>query len=283
MLRDLHTHSTASDGALAPADLVVAAADAGVGQLALTDHDTTAGLAEAAAAAEGRLQLVKGVEISVTWNKHVLHLVGLGIDPASAPLAKGLHDLQLRRRNRAREMAGRLEKHGLAGAGPGARRLAGGREPGRTHFARWLVAQGAAKHFQAAFKQWLKPGRPGHVATRWADLEAACEWIVGAGGVAVLAHPARYRLTRSRMTALLEEFRGAGGRGLEVVRAGADPAEIRQLAEWAMRFDLAGSAGTDFHEPGRAWQRLGRLANLPARVRPVWHHLDAASSDQKDP
>jgi predicted metal-dependent phosphoesterase TrpH len=283
MLRDLHTHSTASDGTLAPAALVVAAADAGVGQLALTDHDTTSGLAEAAAAAQGRLQLVNGVEISVTWNKHLLHVVGLGIDPASEQLAKGLDDLQRRRRARAGEISDRLARHGLAGAGPGARELAGGREPGRTHFARWLVAQGAARNFQAAFTRWLKPGRPGHVATRWADLEAACGWIGAAGGVAVLAHPARYRLTRSRMTALLEAFRGAGGRGLEVVRAGADPAEIRQLGEWAVRFDLAGSAGSDFHEPGRAWQRLGRLANLPSRVRPVWHHLDAASSDQKDP
>jgi hypothetical protein len=282
VIRDLHTHSTASDGALAPADLVIAAAEAGVSQLAVTDHDTTAGLAEAATAAKGRLQLVNGVEISVTWRKHLLHLVGLGIDPASEPLTKGLQDLQLRRRARAREISERLARHGLAGAESGARQLAGGREPGRTHFARWLVAQGAAKHFQAAFKRWLKPGRPGHVPTRWADLADACEWIGAAGGVAVLAHPARYGLTRSRMTTLLEEFRSAGGRGLEVVRAGADPAEIRQLAEWAVRFDLAGSLGSDFHEPGRAWQRLGRLTNLPARVRPVWHHLEAASSGHWD-
>lgn len=283
MLRDLHTHSTASDGALAPAELVAAAADAGVGQLALTDHDTTSGLAEAAEAARGRLQLVSGVEISVTWKKHLLHIVGLGVDPASEELAMGLDNLQHQRRVRAREISDRLARHGLAEAEAGARRLAGGREPGRTHFARWLVAQGAAKNFQAAFKRWLKPGRPGHVSTQWAELEAACGWITAAGGIAVLAHPARYRLTRSRMTALLEAFRCAGGRGLEVVRAGADPAEIRQLGEWAVRFDLAGSAGSDFHEPGRAWQRLGGLANLPSRVRPVWHHLDAVSSDQKDP
>ena len=283
IIRDLHTHTTASDGALAPADLVSAAADAGVGQLAVTDHDTTAGLEEAAAAARGRLQFVSGVEISVTWKKHLLHVVGLGIDPSSEPLARGLQDLQLRRRARAREISDRLARHGLAGAESGARQLAGGRGPGRTHFARWLVARGAAKNFQAAFKRWLKPGRPGYVATGWADLEAACDWIRTAGGVAVLAHPARYRLTRSRMTALLEEFRDAGGLGLEVVRAGADPSEIRHLSEWALRFDLSGSLGSDFHEPGRAWQRLGGLANLPARVRPVWHHLAAAASDQKDP
>ncbi len=283
MIRDLHTHSTASDGTLAPADLVAAAADAGVGQLALTDHDTTSGLAEASAAARGRLHLVPGVEISVTWNKHLLHVVGLGIDPSSAPLADGLDELQARRRTRARDMAAKLAKHGLPDAEAGAVRLAGGGVPGRTHFARWLVARGAAKNFQGAFRRWLKPGRPAHVATRWADLDAACGWIAAAGGIPVLAHPARYRLTRSRMTALLDAFRASGGQALEVVRAGADRAEVRQLAEWAMRFDLAGSLGSDFHEPGRAWQALGRLANLPGEVRPVWHQLDAASSGQKDP
>lgn len=256
-----------------------AAAAAGVEQLALTDHDTLDGLGAAQRAAGGRLTLIPGVEISVTWKKHLLHVVGLDVDPGSVSLAKGLAGLREQRRIRAAEIGARLERHGIPGAAAGARQLAGGGLPGRTHFARWLVAEGKAKHFQAAFKRWLGQGRPGYVATRWAGLGAACEWIVGAGGIPVLAHPARYRLTRTRMALLLAEFGASGGGGLEVVRAGADAAEIRHLADLAVSFDLAGSVGSDFHEPGRAWQRLGRLAKLPSRVRPVWHHLGSASSD----
>jgi len=277
-IRDLHTHSTASDGSLSPEALVEAAAEAGVEQLALTDHDTLDGLDAARRTAAGRLVLIPGVEISVTWKKHLLHVVGLDVDPGSVSLAAGLAGLREQRRTRAAEIGARLARHGIPGAEAGARQLAGGGLPGRTHFARWLVAEGKAKHFQAAFKRWLGQGRPGYVATQWAGLETACEWITGAGGVPVLAHPARYRLTRTRMASLLGEFGEAGGAGLEVVRAGADRAEISHLADLAVGFDLAGSVGSDFHEPGRAWQRLGRLAKLPSRVRPVWHHLGSGSS-----
>ena len=281
-VRDLHTHSTASDGSLAPEALVDAAAEAGVAHLALTDHDTLDGLDAARRAARGRLTLIPGVEISVTWNKHLLHVVGLNVNPESASLANGLAGLRTQRRIRAVEIGARLARHGIPGAEAGARQLAGGGLPGRTHFARWLVAEGQAKHFQAAFKRWLGQGRPAYVATRWAGLECACEWITQAGGIPVLAHPARYRLTRTRMAALLNEFREAGGGALEVVRAGADPAEVRHLAGLAVGWDLAGSVGSDFHEPGRAWQRLGRLAKLPSQVRPVWHHLGSASPDSSN-
>lgn len=276
--RDFHTHSIASDGVLTPAELISAAAREGVTELALTDHDTLAGLDEARTAAQtAGLTLIPGVEISVTWDKRLLHIVGLGVDADAPALVNGLANLQRTRAERGMTIARRLERHGLEGATDGVRELARGAEPTRTHFARWLVATGAAKTAQQAFRRWLAPGRPAYVGTTWAGLEEACDWIRGAGGVSVVAHPGRYKLTRVRMARLLDEFRAHGGQALEVVRAGADVREIDELADWARRFDLAGSVGSDFHEPGRSWQRLGRLAKLPTRVRPVWHQLDTAS------
>jgi predicted metal-dependent phosphoesterase TrpH len=277
--RDFHTHSIASDGVLTPAELIAAAAAEDVAELALTDHDTVAGLAAARQAAQAAgLSLIPGVEISVTWDKRLLHIVGLGVDAGAPGLADGLAALQRTRAHRGGAIARRLEQHGLVGAAEGVRQLSRGAEPTRTHFARWLVATGAARTGQQAFRRWLAPGRPGYVGTSWAGLEEACDWIRGAGGVPVVAHPGRYKLTRVRMARLLDEFRAHGGQALEVVRAGADPREIQDLADWARRFDLAGSVGSDFHEPGRSWQRLGRLAKLPTRVRPVWHQLDTGSA-----
>lgn len=193
---DLHTHSRASDGVYAPDALVARAAAAGIRTLALTDHDTTAGLAEGQAAARQHgLQLVAGVEISVTWEKRTLHLVGLAIDPTHAPLAAGLLELQQIRAQRARTIGQRLEKAGLPGIYEEACRLAGDGMMTRTHFAACIARRGLAADMRDVFNRYLTTGKPGHVPTCWVAMETAIGWIRGAGGIAVLAHPQRYKLS----------------------------------------------------------------------------------------
>ena len=268
---DFHTHSTASDGTLTPAELVEAAHRAGIRHLALTDHDTVAGISEARAHAAGLgLNLVPGVEISVSWYGRTIHVLGLGVDPENARLQAGLARLQDYRRWRAGEIARRLEKAGIPGALEGAMALAVGDQVGRTHFARFLVQAGHAPDMKRVFKRFLVSGRPGHVPGEWIYLEQAVEWIHGAGGVAVIAHPARYRFTRTRLRLLLEEFRELGGEGLEVVSGSHSPDDYRTMARHAADFDLLASAGSDYHGPENPWIELGRLPELPAGCRPVW-------------
>lgn len=268
---DLHTHSTASDGTLRPRELVARAAAQGVEMLALTDHDTVAGLDEAEEAArEYGLTLVPGVEVSVRWGGRTLHVIGLGVDRQSATLRAGLAGLLAQREERAGEIARRLEKAGWPGALEGARALAGGELVGRTHFARFLVQRGAAKDLRGVFKQFLVQGKPGHVAGEWVDLETAVGWIRAAGGDAVIAHPARYRLTRSTMTRLLEAFRACGGRGIEVISGSHSRDDEFTFARWAREQGLLASAGSDYHGPDSPWVELGRLPALPEGCRPIW-------------
>lgn len=268
---DLHSHSTASDGSLSPAALMAYAAQRDVHTLALTDHDTTAGLAEAALAARAHgLRLVPGVELSVTWQRQTVHIVGLHIDPGAPTLCSGLERLQAYRRWRGEEIARRLDKHGVPGALEGAQRLAGGPVVGRTHFARFLVEQGHAETVQAVFKRFLVQGKPGHVAGDWATLEEAVSWIRAAGGQAVVAHPARYRLTATRLRRLLGEFRELGGVGLEVVSGSHSEDDVRHMAVVAERAGLLGSRGSDFHGPENPYVEIGRLRALPASCRPIW-------------
>jgi predicted metal-dependent phosphoesterase TrpH len=268
---DLHCHSRASDGALSPEELVARAVQRGVGTLALTDHDSVAGLERAATAAQDLgLRLIPGVELSISWGGQCIHLVGLGIDPASAPLRAGLAALKEIRETRAAEMGRKLEKLGFAGYHAAARELAGEGMITRTHFARALVLGGAVHDDKAAFERFLARGKPAFVRTDWAKLEDALAWITGAGGVAVLAHPRRYGLTASRLRAFLEEFRSGGGQGIEVVCGNSSPEDIRDIAQLARRFDLLASAGSDFHTPEHVWVELGRLAPLPEDLTPVW-------------
>lgn len=268
---DLHSHSTASDGTLGPAALVAAAAAAGVTVLALTDHDSTAGLdaAQAAAAAHG-MRLVPGVEISVSWERHTLHVLGLGIDPQAPALQRGLARLQAQRETRAEQIAARLDKAGLPDALARARALAGAGQVTRTHFARALVAAGLSKNLKKAFQRHLSAGKPAYVKTAWADLGEALDWIRAAGGEAVLAHPARYDLGPATRSRLLEAFRQAGGTGMEVSCGSSEPAEVEQLAAEAQAHGLLGSLGSDFHDPAQHWLGLGRLHPLPATLPPVW-------------
>lgn len=269
---DLHSHSTASDGTLRPAELVSHAASQGVHVLALTDHDVTVGLAEAqAAAVQHDVLLVFGVEISVTWGAHLLHILGLRIDADNAELQRGLADLRAFRDWRAAEISRRLERAGIDGALEGARAAAGGAAAiGRTHFARHLVRRGVARDMQDAFKRYLTQGRPGYVPGQWAGLREALGWICAAGGQPVIAHPARYKLTLTKLRALLTEFKDHGGVGIEVVSGTPTAEEMGTYAAHARSFGLRASAGSDYHGPGQSIAELGRIAPLPPGCVPVW-------------
>lgn len=274
-LIDLHCHSTASDGVLAPAEVVRQAVTRGVAVLALTDHDEVGGLAPAreAARAEG-ITFVEGVEVSVTWRAQTLHVVGLGIDPSHPQLTAGLAGLRAGRRERARAIAAEFARCGIHGSLEGA--YAHARNPdliGRTHFARFLVQQGVATDVKGVFQRFLAQGKPGYVPHPWASLEQAVAWIRASGGVAVLAHPGRYRLSSGAMEALLAEFRNWGGMGIEVVSPSHSLDDTRRFAHLAGRFGLAASAGSDFHSPEESGLSLEVLPPLPGECRPIWSAL----------
>jgi 3',5'-nucleoside bisphosphate phosphatase len=268
---DLHTHSTASDGALSPGTLVEAAASAGVTLLALTDHDTTDGLADARAAAHAHgVRFVPGVEVSTSWQQKAVHITGLGIDPDSPPLRCGLNRTREIREQRAEKMGQRLDKAGFPGALAGAQKLAGRAAATRSHFARHLVAQGYFDSVPAVFRRVLVPGKPGYVPTSWAQLDETVGWIRQAGGIAVVAHLMRYRLTGTWRRRLLGAFRTAGGEAMEVVCGNYSAMHVRDSAAYAVRFGLKGVVGSDFHGSGQRWLRLGQLSPMPPSVRPVW-------------
>lgn len=274
---DLHSHSTVSDGLLSPADLVARAAGRGVKFLALTDHDSVAGLGAAAeAAARYGVQLINGVEISVSWRNHTLHILGLNIDPVYAPLAEGLQNIRNGRRARAILMAESLSSSGIGGVLEGASRYAANPDIiGRTHFARYLVEAGYSKDVRSVFRNYLVKGKPGYVSHQWATLPDAIQWIVGSGGVAVLAHPGRYTIGRRKMGGttmreLLSEFIGLGGMGIEVVSSSHTPEQFALFARYANEFGLLSSCGSDFHGPGESYFDLGRLPDFPLDCRPVW-------------
>lgn len=269
---DLHCHSTASDGVLAPADLVARAAANGVDFLALTDHDELAGLPEAAQAAHAAgIKLVPGVEISITWSGYTVHIVGLGVDPGNDQLRAGLALNRGGRQRRAERMAESLARVGIPGALAGAYAFAQNKELiGRTHFARFLVEKGVVKDVKTVFKKFLVKGKPGYEPHVWASLAESVQWIHAAGGQAVIAHPGRYPFGRDKMHALLGEFRQLGGDAIEVVTSSHTPDQIPVYADLAVEFGLLASVGSDFHSPAEGARDLGRLAPLPERCTPVW-------------
>ena len=272
---DLHTHSTASDGSLAPAELVQHAAACGIDVLALTDHDQTAGLSEAArAACVTGIEFVPGIELSATWSHQTVHIVGLGIDPDCASLQAGIERISAFRHWRAEEIDRRLAKKGIYGALDGARSYAKGAILSRTHFAHFLVAQGHARDLRQVFKRFLVRGKPGYVPGEWASLEDALAWIREAGGLAVIAHPARYKISATRLRQLIGEFRESGGVGLEVVSGSHSRDDIISMSNLSCRFELAASAGSDYHGPENPYLDLGRLPSLPGECQPVWEHPD---------
>jgi len=271
MLYDLHAHSTASDGTLTPTELVKRAKSKGVDVLALTDHDTTAGLSEASLIAdELGITLVNGVEISVTWEKMTIHILGLSIDPENQALQEGLQGLRNFRQWRAEEIGRKLEKSGIEGALAGANKFVKGGLVSRTHFARYLVECGKAKTVSDVFKKYLVNNKPGHVQGQWADLEEVISWIKGAGGSAVIAHPARYRMSATKLRRFIETFKAFGGTGIEVVSGSHSPNDRRNMALYAKRYSLLASQGSDYHGPENPWIELGKLQQLPSSCEPVW-------------
>ena len=268
---DLHCHSNMSDGVLSPAEIVARAAANGVHALALTDHDDVAGIAAAqAAAATAGLRLIPGVEISVSWGGQTVHIVGLRIDPQHPGLAAGLHGIRRGRVERARRMGDDLAQSGIAGAYAGACGYAANQQlVGRTHFARWLVAQGHVPDMRAAFRRFLTRGNPGYVEHEWATLENAVGWIHASGGTAVIAHPGRYAFNARELHLLLDAFRALGGEGIEVISGTHHPTEYGKFADLARAFSLMASRGTDFHAPGEGAD-IGRLPALPHYCQPVW-------------
>jgi predicted metal-dependent phosphoesterase TrpH len=271
---DLHSHSIHSDGTLTPRQLVERARDFGVELFALTDHDEVSGIAEArTAAAEAGLAFVPGVEVSVTWGGKTIHVVGLGVDDANAGLRAGLERLRSGRTLRAQQMADGLAAAGIGQAFDGAMAYVGNPTMiSRTHFARFLVDQGICRDIKEVFKRFLVEGKPGYVPHRWATLADAVALIGNAGGVAVLAHPGRYRLQDLALDQLLREFRLVGGIAIEVVTSNHSPEQTRRYGQLALEHGFEASRGSDFHGPGEADNvELGRVAPLPATLVPVWH------------
>ncbi|MFA6203127.1 MAG: 3',5'-nucleoside bisphosphate phosphatase [Gallionella sp.] len=274
---DLHCHSNISDGTLTPTEVVERAFGRGVKMLALTDHDDTDGLDEARAAASGHgMIFINGVEISVTWRKHTLHIVGLAIDPAFPALQEGLRSVRSGRGERARKMGDELARAGIGGVYHGALKFASNPNMiGRTHFARYLVEAGHCKDVKSVFNRYLATGKPGYVPHQWAELGDAIAWIKGSGGIAVLAHPGRYMvgrhsMGRQTMHTLLTEFAALGGEALEVVTGSHTPEQYAEFSRYADEFKLMSSCGSDFHGPAESYRDLGRLPDLPMICRPVW-------------
>lgn len=272
---DLHCHSTVSDGALSPAELVRRAGRNGVDVLAVTDHDHLGGLDEArATAGEAGVGFIDGVEISVTWRGATVHIVGLGIDPADRALRMGLESVRSGRVERARAMAQSLRSAGIPASFEGAMRFA--RNPAmisRTHFARYLVECGVAGDVRAVFRSYLVPGKPGYCRFDWTTLANAVGWIRSAGGIALIAHPGRYSLSAAAFADLIAEFHAAGGTGIEVVTGNHSAEQFRLFGALARQHGLLASRGSDFHAPEESGIDLGALPALDARLDPVWRKL----------
>lgn len=272
---DLHCHSVVSDGTLTPEELAARARANGVTLWALTDHDEIGGQHRALAAARAQgMNYLTGTEISVSFAGKTVHIVGLGFNPDDPDMIEGLHRTRGGRSERAMEMSDGLAKVGIKGAYEGALHFVGNPELiSRTHFARFLVESGVCKDTYEVFRKYLTEGKPGFVPHRWASLRDAVNWITDAGGVAVIAHPARYGFSANEEYALFTEFKAHGGRGVEVVTGSHSVQEAARYAETALEFDLAASRGSDFHSPDESRIDLGLLPDLPANLTPVWDLL----------
>ena len=272
---DLHCHSVVSDGTLPPETLARRAQSNGVELWSLTDHDEVDGQQRAAQAAQALgLDYLSGCEISVSFAGVTVHIVGLGFDADDAALRAGLAATRGGRDQRAREMSDALAKVGIKNAFEGALRYVG--NPAlisRTHFARHLVDSGVCSDTNEVFRRFLTEGKPGYVPHRWAALGDAVRWITQAGGMAVIAHPGRYRFTPTEEYALFSEFIAHGGRGVEVVTGSHTTADYQKYADMALEFGLLASRGSDFHSPDESHTDLGALPDLPGQLTPVWSAL----------
>ena len=270
---DLHCRSTASDGLLSPEMVARRAVANGVNLFALSDHDDLSGLPAAAAIAAGAgMRFVTGVEISIEWRNAQVHILGYNFDAADTRLNAGLESIRNGRVARARRMSDDLEKKlGLAGCLEGAMRYA--ENPNlisRSHFARYLVELGVCSDVRSVFESYIVPGRPGYVDHRWATLEEAVRWIVGAGGIAVVAHPGRYKLSRSEMRSFLDDFKNFGGQAIEVISGSHSADHVTVYSRLAREYGFMASCGSDFHGPGESYIDLGKLVPFPQNLTPVW-------------
>jgi 3',5'-nucleoside bisphosphate phosphatase len=272
---DLHCHSVVSDGTLTPEALAERAKANGVELWALTDHDEIGGQHRAAAAAKALdMHYLTGTEVSVTFAGQTVHIVGLGFDADNPAIQQGLRNTRGGREQRAMEMSDSLAKVGIKGAYEGALKFVGNPELiSRTHFARFLVETGVCRETPEVFRKYLTEGKPGYVPHRWANLRDAVTWITQAQGIAVIAHPGRYKFTPNEEYALFTEFKAHGGRGVEVVTGSHTPQEYVKYAETAKEFGLAASRGSDFHSPDESHTDLGTLPFLPGELTPVWELL----------
>jgi len=269
---DLHCHSVVSDGTLTPEELAQRAHANGVRLWALTDHDELGGQQRArAAAASLKIDYLAGVEISVTWMGQTIHIVGLGIDEHHAGILEGLKQTREGRGDRAKLMAEQLLKAGIPGAYEGALHYAGNHDLiSRTHFARFLVEQGVCRDTEQVFKNYLVEDKPGYVPHRWASLADAITWIKAAGGVAVIAHPGRYKLNAMQMDELFTFFKEHGGLGIEVITGSHTPDQYQEYGKIAQQYGFLASRGSDFHDPSESHTDLGVLPLLPDHLIPVW-------------
>ncbi|MBU3726464.1 MAG: 3',5'-nucleoside bisphosphate phosphatase [Polynucleobacter sp.] len=269
---DLHCHSVVSDGTLSPEELALRAHQNGVHLWSLTDHDVLGGQARAQDAALNLgMEYVSGVEISISWMGQTVHIVGLGFDPSNVTLQDGLRATRDGREERARQMAAQLAQIGIENSYEGALKFAGNPELiARTHFARYLVEQQVCRDMDEVFRKYLVAGKPGYVSHRWASLDQAVDWITGAGGEAVIAHPGRYRLNAMQMDELYARFKDLGGAGIEVVTGSHSPDQYQTYAEVAKRYGFLASRGSDFHDPQESDIDLGQLPHLPEHLTPIW-------------
>jgi len=269
---DLHCHSVVSDGTLSPEELALRAHQNGVHLWSLTDHDVLGGQARAQDAALNLgMEYVSGVEISISWLGQTVHIVGLGFDPSNVTLQDGLRATRDGREERARQMAAQLAQIGIENSYEGALKFAGNPELiARTHFARYLVEQQVCRDMDEVFRKYLVAGKPGYVSHRWASLDQAVDWITGAGGEAVIAHPGRYRLNAMQMDELYARFKDLGGAGIEVVTGSHSPDQYQTYAKVAKRYGFLASRGSDFHDPQESDIDLGQLPHLPEHLTPIW-------------
>ena len=274
---DLHCHSVVSDGTLQPEALAERAAKNGVELWALTDHDEIGGQKRAAAAAHANgMAYLTGTEISVTFAHETVHIVGLGFDAEDPAMLRGLQATRGGRGDRAKEISAGLAKVGIKNAYEGALKYVGNPDLiSRTHFARFLVDSGVCSSTHDVFRHYLTEGKPGFVPHSWASLGDAVRWIRQSGGVAVIAHPARYKFTANEEYALFSEFKTHGGQAVEVVTGSHTVPEYAKYADMALEFDLAASRGSDFHSPDESHTDLGALPYLPGQLTPVWELLQA--------
>lgn len=269
MIFDLHSHTNFSDGALTPQDLISRATEKGVDALAITDHDTIDAY-KVLADKHDNIELVAGIEFSTQWESNGIHVLGLNIDLDSDAINTGAQFQTEARLIRARSIGEKLAKKGIQDAFEGASKLAHSGYVGRPHFAQYLIDIGKVSSMQAAFKKYLGAGKAGDVKQHWASLTQIIEWIRGANGIAVLAHPLKYKMTNTKLKRMLDEFQQMGGQGIEVVSGQQLPQQTQYLAQLCVQKNLLASCGSDFHMPGKHWAELGVFSPLPEKVTPVW-------------